>query len=416
MADRSFTVRNVRAFTVQGVLYFVGIAFFDTSTVLPLFLRTLSSNLALVGAAVALRSFATLIVQVLFGIAVVKIRHVPRYLSGMMFAGYSAPLLVAAGLLAGMRGSTAVVLLFVALAVQWICDGFIAIGYYDLLGRTLGPSDRGRAMGTMQFIGGAGAVGAALVIKVILDLEDVDPIARYTALFLCGGVVLFLSALSFATTRDLPHRVPQTDYRPLRHLREIPGLLRANPVFVRALVCQVFLTLAMTVAPFVLLIARDQYHLADSLVTLLLGLQVSGSVFGGILVLYVSPRYGSHRSVQLFVLVLILGIASGLGAAAGLIPPFPALAMLALSAGICAASWAGIMGYFVDVAEKGRIPLYMATNSLVMLPLAGAGLLGGVAADRFGFPVLLAVCLAFAIAALGLSLRLPSRVGPLSEE
>ena len=339
MVEQSNTIRNARAFTLQGVFYFVGIAFFDTSTVLPLFLRTLSSNLALVGAAVALRSFATLIVQVLFGMAVVKVRHVPRYLSGMMFASFSAPLLVAAGLLAGMRGSTAVVLLFVALAVQWICDGFVAIGYYDLMGRTLGPSDRGRVMGTMQVIGGAGAVGAALVIKLILDLEQVDPIARYTALFLCGGVILFLSALSFATTRDLPHRVPQADYRPLRHLREIPGLLRTNPVFVRALVCQVFLTLAMTVAPFVLLIARDQYLLADSLVTLLLGLQVAGSVFGGVLVLYVSPRYGNHRSVQLFTLLLVVGVTAGLCAAAGLFPPFPSLAMLALSAGIGAASW-----------------------------------------------------------------------------
>jgi MFS family permease len=178
---------------------------------------------------------------------------------------------------------------------------------------------------------------------------------------------------------------------------------------VQALVCQAFMTLAMTVSPFVLLIARDQYHLADSLVTLLLGLQVSGSVFGGILVLYVSPRYGSHRSVQLFILVLVVGIAAGLGAAVGLVPPFPALALLALSAGIGAASWAGIMGYFVDVAEKGRIPLYMACNSLVMLPLAGAGLLGGAAAERFGFPVLLVVCLVFATAALGLSLRLPAR-------
>jgi MFS family permease len=409
VVEKSLTVRNVRAFTVQGVLYFVGIAFFDTSTVLPLFLRTLSSNLALVGAAVALRSFATLAVQVLFGMAVVKVRHVPRYLSGLLFAGYSAPLLVAAGLLAGMRGSTAVVLLFAALAVQWICDGFVSIGYYDLMGRTLGPSDRGRAMGAMQFVGGAGAVGAALVIKLILDLEHVDPIVRYTSLFLCGGVVLFLSALSFATTRDLPHRVPQADYRPLRHLREIPGLLRTRPVFVQALVCQAFMTLAMTVSPFVLLIARDQYHLADSLVTLLLGLQIAGSVLGGILVMYVSPRYGNHRSVQLFTLLLVLGIAAGLCAAAGFIPPFPSLVLLALSAGIGAASWAGFMGYFVDVAEKSRIPLYMSCNSLIMLPLAGAGLLGGVAAERFGFPVLLVVCLVFAVAALGLSLRLPSR-------
>jgi hypothetical protein len=323
--------------------------------------------------------------------------------------------IVAVGLLAGLRGTAAIVLLFAATAVQWTCDGFVAIGYYDLMGRTLDATDRGRAMGGMQFIGGLGAVGSALVIKAVLDLPGLDPIARFTALFLAGGVLLLASAFSLSTVRDRPHRVPSADFRPLRHLREIPGLLRTRPVFVRALACQAFAILAMTIAPFVLLIARDRLLLADALVTVLLGLQIAGSVIGGLLVLFVSPRRGSRRSVQLFLLVLVLVLLSGLGAVLGLLPAFPALAVLALSAGVGVASWAGFMGYFVDVAEPERIPLYMASNSIVMLPLAGAGLLGGLAADRFGFLPLLAVCLAFAVVALGLSLQLPAPASPSPE-
>jgi len=405
--DPRIAARNRLAFALQGILFFTGFAFFDTSTVLPLFIGTFSDRLALVGAAVALRQVSTLLVQLLFGPAVVRVRHVPRYLAGLLFGSYSAPLLVAAVLLAGVPGQGAIPVLFAALAIQWICDGFLVVGYYDLLGRTLEPRDRGRVLGLQQFVGGAGAVAGALLVKGILDRTAMPAEIRFAVVFLLGGGILFLGALSFGLARDVPHRRPQPEVHPLRHLREIPSVLRGNRPFALALLCQSLLTVAMAGAPYVLLMARDRLGLPDATVTLLLNIQVLGGVAGGVLMAVVAPRHGSRGAIRLFCLLVLAATLAGLSASAGGLPPLPALSVMALATGVGLASWTGFMAYFVDVAPPGRIPLHMACNSLVTLPLSVAALAGGFLVQLAGYTVLLALCAAFALPAAVLSFRLP---------
>ncbi len=87
MDDAGIARRNSRALLAQGILFFAGVAFLDANTVLPLFIERFSGRADLAGAAATIRQSAALLLQFGIGLAVPRIRSLPRYLAAVMMAG-----------------------------------------------------------------------------------------------------------------------------------------------------------------------------------------------------------------------------------------------------------------------------------------------------------------------------------------
>lgn len=400
---------NIIAFTGHGILFFFGLAFFDTSTVLPLFIQDMTGSLSLVGVAVAIRLFSTLFVQLFWGIAVTRSKNIPKSLVILFSISYAAPILVAAGLFLKLRSINIVMLLLAALAIQWLSDGLIVIGYYDLLGRTLLPATRGRILGTQQFAGGICAVFGAVAVKYILDRQSIPLETRYLLIFTCGGVLLYIGVLLFSFARDIPHRQTHHFQRPFAHIPQILRIVRQNKLFRAALVCQAALSIAMACSPYVLLFARDNFDLAAGRITILLNIQVIGSVFGGLLMVIAASRLPSLKIIRLFCLFVLLIGSAGLLALVSTFNAWPLLIIMAFAAGTGIASWAAFMTFFVEIAPAAEVPLYMAGNSLTMLPLAIIPYFAGLIAEKAGFISLLPLCLAFAAAAFLISVKITGK-------
>jgi MFS family permease len=401
--------RNAGLFLAQGILFFAGVAFIDSTTVLPLFIERFTGHAELAGAAAALRTAATLVLQFAIGLAVPRIRNLPRYLGSVMLAGYTLPALMVPLLLLTDRSSVLVTALLVIITLLWVADGAIVIAWYDLFGRTVPARGRGRILGFQQLFGGAASVLAALAIKLILDADRLGARVQYALVFLCAAVMLALSASTMLFTRDVERKIPPRGGIG-RALRRIPGIWSTNGRYRALLVTQALFALATMCAPHLLLFAKNWFGLRPSEVTWLIGIQVAGSLAGGLAAAVVAPRWGNGVLVGIFAAVSAAIPCAALAAhlfLPGSPSAWPVLAGMMLLSGIGGAAWVGFGNRAIDILAPEDIPPGMAAVSLVSLPLSVAPYVAGLVAARTGYAALLWTCAALGVAALAVSLAAP---------
>lgn len=394
------------AFTLQGIFFFIGYCFFDVNTVIPVFIEAFTGKVELAGIASTIRQFSTLSVQILLGTYIVKVKNVPRYLSVCLLIGYSMPLFVAMAL--GLElGSTALLLVvFSGVAVMWICDGLMVIGYYDLLGRTVSAKNRGRVLGYQQLIGGIGAMAAAVLIKKILDRTDMELTARYILIFTIGGCILILGAIAMFFTKDVEKREVAQSYSLFEELRKIPGCFKINRSLRKVMLCQICFTSAMMVSPYILLLCKDQFQMSEQMVSTMLNFQVLGTLVGGGISAFFAPKFGNKFIVTVYCgLGLFCGLFGLLGTY-GIGNMTMNAFIMVVTSGIATASWAGFYNVMIDISDVQNTHVYMLINSIITLPLSAVGMIAGQIVKHAGYTALLVVSLLFAIGALIASIYL----------
>ena len=394
------------AFTLQGVFFFTGYCFFDVNTVIPVFIEAFTGRVELAGIPSAIRQFSTLSVQILLGSYIVKVKNVPRYLSLCLLIGYSMPLLVAAALGFGLESTALLPVIFSGVAVMWICDGLVVIGYYDLLGRTVSAQNRGRVLGYQQLLGGIGAMGAAVLIKKILDRTDMELTERYIRIFTVGGCVLILGAISMLFAKDTEKREAVRRYSLLEELGKIPGCLKGNRSLRKVMLCQVCFTGAMMLSPYILLLCKEQFRMPEQMVSTMLNFQVLGTLAGGGISAFFAPKFGNRFIVTVYCgLGLFCGL-SGLSGIYGVGNQTVNAFLMVVTSGIANASWAGFYNVMIDLADVHNTHVYMLINSIVTLPLSAVGMLAGQIVRHAGYTALLAVSLVLAAGAMIASIDL----------
>lgn len=412
---------TMTAFALQGIFFITGYCFFDGNTVLPLFIETFTGRPELAGTAGALRQFADYLVQLLLGAYVVKVKNVPRYLAVCLLIGYSAPLFCAMALSLGLRGMAIFWTLLAGVALMWICDGLMVIGYYDLFGRTVSAENRGRVLGYQQMIGGAGAMAAAFLIKRILDRTDLDTVSKYIWIFGMGGLLLIPGALVMLGVRDTKTReaavretktreaaVRETGaaYSPGAELKKIPRCLKQDRALRKVLLCQICFTCAMMVSPYILLLCRNGLGMAEEEVSSMLRVQVLGTLAGGAASAFLAPRFGNRFSVVFYCGMALLCGLSGLLGVGGMGSAHGAALLMVITSGVAAASWAGFMNVLIDLSGGTDTHVYLLANGIATLPLSAAGVAAGQIVKHAGYRALLAVSLLFASAAFAAAVSL----------
>ncbi len=399
------TKRTIAAFALQGILYFVGVCFYDVNTVLPVFIEAMTGKVELAGLASTIKQCSTLIMQLLVGTYIVRVRHVPRYIGVCLLISYSMPLVIALALFTGAGGMTAAAVTLFAVAITWIFDGVMVIGYYDLLARTVDTLNRGRVLGLMQTIGGAGAMAGAVIIKRILDMNT-SLNSRYGLIFSIGGIILIPAALCMFFAKDTPRREPEERYSLIEQLKKIPLILKENKGFRRVIYAQMLFLGAMLGVPYVLIMCGDVLKMSGEMVSSMLSIQVFGSLAGGLFSVFISPRFGSRTTVILFCIFSVIGSVFGILAAMG-IQLWGASAIITVAVcGISTASWAGFISAMLDASGGKDAHLYMLINSITTLPMSIAPFAGGVIVKSFGFTALFSVSLILACAAMAVSLTI----------
>jgi MFS family permease len=395
------------------VFFRVGMAFLDSTTVLPALVRQLTTSASLVGLVSATSRGMWMLPQLVAanyvtGKARKKLYLVVPAIVGRPFTWLFALLLVL-GL--GRRPLLLYGALVLWAAIFWLCDGLASVPWFHLVRKTLPPERRGRLFGLGQALGGVLAVGAGFVVRHLLSRRGPPFPTNYAWLFFLSGTAFLISVGWILVVKEDPE--PSTGTRlPWRaYLPRLSTLLRRDADFRLVTLVRLLLGAGGMAAPFYILYATEDLGLSGESIGFFISVQVGASVLLGLLMGYISERAGSKRVIQLST---IMGLMSPVGALSipRLMPASGVGFLWAYASvfvglqGVMSGMMLGFMNFVMEIAPREDGPTYVGLANTLGALLLAYPLLGGILLERISYPGLFTATALIISLALLLAVRL----------
>ncbi len=373
---------NITVNLWDGGLFGVALGFASFSTVLPLFVASMTTSALLIGLVPAIHSVGWQLPQLFTASHVSRLRkYKPNVLmmtihERLPFLGFAivALLLPTIGLQAGL------IITFILLTWQGLGGGFTANSWTSMVSKIIPPETRGTFFGFQAGIANLFISGSAVAAGYLLDYLD-SPF-DFAACFLLASIFFALSWFALAQTRepeDTEKIIPAEKTHFWDDSKKILGKDINFKWFLSARFLSQFATMGFS---FYIIYALRQFNM-DTITagfltaTLTISQTVANAGMG-----WLGDRWG-HRSMLI------------IGAVAALLSSF--LAWLATSifwfypifllAGLANVSiWTIGMAMTVDFGTEAERPLYIGLSQTLTAPATIlAPLLGGFIVDSAGF-------------------------------
>lgn len=410
MNEAKIRKRNYFALSIEGSLFFSGLAFIDANAVIPVFIFDYTQSLKLTGLATTINLALPIITQILIGPYVKSIQDMPKYITRLMFIFRPLPLLMVPVLFSSMSPNAKVAIFLVIYALFFAGDGLLLVPWNDLFGRTISSENRGKVFGNQLLWGGLGGLVAGFLIKILLESTTISDAARFSIIFSCSAAILIVSAFVMLIVRDFPHTVHALPTNNWHYYAHLPSYLKKNPHLRELSVIRILHCITSMISPLLILFGRAIFHLDIAQVSTLIYIQIVGGLLGGVLWSYVSSKFGNKHVIVLTQLI-------------GLIIPMISLACfllmdhkilwiilwpLVLANGINMGSWIGFLNYAIDISDEDNRTINLLISNVITFPLTVLAFFAGLVADKVGFTPLFLISSLTACCGLFLSLRLKS--------
>lgn len=419
--------RNMILLVGNYITFGVGLAFFSSNTVMPVFLRYLTSSNPLIGLITALQSVGWLTTQL---VAARWIHNKPRRKPYLIYFSLGAPAAytVLALALFGIPADRNALLLGVfvlCVLVAALVDGLIGVPWLDFFGKAVPASVRGRLMGVEELLFAICSVGVGAVVAYYLSPSAPAFPLNFAWLAVFAAIAYWIALVFFLPLYEPAEPSPTSEVQPSwsEYIPLLRHILRTDRHFVVWMAVRVlggFFGLAL---PFFVLYATRELGLPASLTGAFLSAQVIGSAAGSLVLGYVYDRRGSRLIIRVVLVisagVLVAALLAPLLRHAGvLLQAFFVLIFffLGISASSTAGFFIGHMNFIIDYAPPSQRPLYIGLSNTLAGPVSFASILGGLILQVSSYSVLFIVTLAFILAALLLSAQLPEPKRGLKRE
>lgn len=422
MANR-IAITNYRAPFVLGVLngnlWMLSVAFTEPTTVLPVFIRQLTSSSLMVGVFTAIALSGWFLPQIFAANYLeTKTKKMPFYNVGVVVRLSSWGLIILfVYLFARTRPGMALYSFLILYGCFVFAGGASGLSFVDVVAKTIPYQRLGSFFGARQFGGGILAVLAGIIVRDILQRTSPEYFPTgYLTLFALSGASLLIGLLCFSLIREPAGQASETRTPLIRFLRQAPDLFRRDGDF-RRMVAAVTLNAAATIAlPFYILYCRDNLALPTGAIGTYLSVQMLGLVIPNLLWAYLGDRHGSRILLQVAMVTTFLVPALALGIWASGMEPALARNWFALVFFLIGASGSGMnvarMSYLLGIAPEMERTLYAGlTNTLLgvvsLLPIAG-----GVLVSLASYQAVFGVAAGFSLVALVAACRLREPEAP----
>jgi len=395
---------------IHGTLFTGGQAFGSPDTILPVFLNHFTSSKILVGLSSTLLGSLGGIGNALPQLFIAnrletKVRKKPMLRAAITVRALCWGLLSLTTLLfAGSHPNLTVFSLFVFLLVFTIMGGVATIPFYDIWGKALPSTVRGRFFGHRQFWGGILAVGSGFIAKIILGSGRINFPENFSFLFFLAFVFMGISYFALGSVREPLNEVHKTSLPFKSFLQKAFHILKSNNNYRNFLAVQILGGAGALALPFYVLYAKDILHIELKMVGIFLMAQMIGSVVSNILWAYLSDFTGNKRVVQISTLL-------------GIVPPlivlltphqFPRLfILLFMVIGFFVAGRViGKTNFLLDIAPPKERPSYISVNGTLNIPVMLFPLLGGIIVQHVSYTFLFIVTTLLILIGLFLSFKL----------
>ncbi|MFN8490748.1 MAG: MFS transporter [Caldilineaceae bacterium] len=325
----------------DGALFWFGLSFISTTTILPLFVSKLTTSPFWLALLAVLGQASWYLPQIFTSGTIERFARKKPFVVNVGIFTERLPiwLLPLAALAAWQSRMLALGLFFVAYAWYGFGAGVIAPAWSDLIARCFPVERRGRFFGFTSFVGtGLGAIGAIFSGWL---LETYPFPVNFAYCFLIAAVSVALSWFFIALTREPVTRASSTEAQPAAHTRrKIRQILRGDGNFRRFLWARLLSTMGTMGAGFLTVAAVERWQLADSTVGIFTTALLIGQTVGNLLAGLLADRFGHKLALELglvaaiaaytlawwapnpawyYPLFFILGVANGISIVSGVL-------------------------------------------------------------------------------------------------
>ncbi|HHV63204.1 MAG TPA: MFS transporter [Firmicutes bacterium] len=378
---------NYAFMLIDAIGYPLGISFFSMTTILPMFLRQLTSSNVLIGMIPAIYNLGVFLPQVLIAPRVSRLR-LTKYYIVLVGLGERLPILFIA-LSAWLWGSSdkplLLFLFFAFFVIFSFSTGFNFPAYYSLLSKALPSELRGSLFGLGGAVGGLlGILGASLAGKFLTTYPF--PVG-YVLCFVIGFVVLLVSLFPLGAVREYPQEARLDPKGIVEFLRELPGILRKDRHFTTFVASQVLWAIGMMAQGFFTIYAINELSATPSDVAAFTGITMGVNVVSSLILGYLADRQGHKRVLELS--AFLGGLGALIAICASNVPiMWVVFALTTISMAGYGISSGNIVLDFVPAEE---VPTYVSLSGIATVPFRSlAPILGGSLATAWGYwPVFL---------------------------
>ncbi len=400
--------KNYWLLVLEGMFFMGATGFFNTNTVIPVFVNMMTDSKQLVGLAITLASFFMYFCRLLIGPFMPHVRNHARFSTVLMFSLRPLLLFPAFFIFTGLDRAS-VIILIVAYVALWACDGLVVPAWSEVLSNTIDENRHGRLLGWQMLLGGFAGIGAGVLINVFLANPHMNIKNAYGWIFLIGGVFATLSCvmMMFVKNAPAPYKTGKVNF--LGYFADLPKYLKLEMDFTKMMVIQFLFLSASMCIPFIILYCTDTLKTPQNTVASLILVQSVGVPLGGWLWGFICDRIGSHNGLKLAGFnILLPALISLLALVFKGIAPMIFMFPVILLAGITAGIWTCYYVYTIQAVRPESRSACLVLSSVITLPTAFTGYLAGYIAEQYGFVALFVICIALASAGMVLSLKLRS--------
>lgn len=379
--------RNYPFFLADFVLFTIALQLIGPTTVIPDFVRKLTSSEILIGMSGQMFEVGWLLPQLLIARQLVRVERKKWW-----FIGPNIPvrllILIFAGLIVLLGAERkaemlALFLLFYALAA--LGDGIVGVPWMDLIGSSLDSKRRARMFGYGTALVGVALLGLSRLVRLILSDSGPDFPNNYALLFAVSGVIFVITIPIGLMIRELPGGKAQTHVPTLRdYLPQLGHVLRTDAPYRTMITARVLATLYALAGPFYIGFATEQLNLSsDVAVSNLLLMQTLGSVGSALIYSW----WGDRRSLTFIRVALFIGVLQPvlalIASAAGPVPLYGAFLASGVVSGMLGISF---LNWVIGYATPEQRPVYSGLfNTMSALGFLFAPLIGGVLVELLGY-------------------------------
>lgn len=395
---------------VYGAFFSGGLAFSDSSTVLPVFLGSFTDSKTLIGLSAAVMStfggIGSLLPQLFVASKLEsKVSKRPLLRAAISVRALCWGLLALITYWFGRSHPLGIIVALLFLLTLFTFMGGIAVvPFYDIWAKAIPAHLRGRFFGYLQLLGGVLAIGSGFVVKYILSHGDIVFPTNYAVLFLFSFIFIGISYLALGSVKEPTDEVYSGQLPFGEFLKKAFHILRSDDNYKLFLVVQIFggaMTLAL---PFYVLYARDVLGITLGMVGIFLSAQMLGNVISNLLWGYVSDFVGNKKVIQTSI---FLGLAAPLIA---LITPahlsqlfIPLFVLIGFS---MTGQMIGNTNFLLDISPPKDRPTYISLRGTLRFPVMLFPLIGGVIVQHISYSFLFIVTILTVLYGFILTFRL----------
>lgn len=393
---------------LNGVVFNNGMSFFNRTTIIPVFMRTLGAPGILISLASLFEVIGWHLPQFFASKFVVhKPLKLPLYRTAAILRVSGLLVVVASAWLSGVADHGWALALFVlGFGLFGVASGFAGLVFTEVMAKTTPKEKRGSYFGWRAIISGVtGFFLGIWVIKPIFALND-DPI-NYIISFGAGTSLIALSFYLFLQQRE----PEQTNLPPVRTLRvqltKARRILLVDRRFRRMVIFRAALMIWFAGIPYYVLFATEQLAYSKGSVGLFTSWEFAGAIIANPLWGYLSNRIGNKTLLVVICVLAVMVSVAMLLFIVGVLPASLFGLIFLASAAVDSGAGTGGINYALEIVPEGERPTYIGLmNSLLAAALLLATV-GGVLHDLVGYEGLYIFTGCIAVGAFLLIVRLP---------